>query len=158
MRWSRPGFPPISRYPLDLIVKKLKEGANRQLRGAALRIEALRLRDRGGDPEREQTLLRESLDCISGTGDRREEALSANELANVLERIGDAASAAALRDQAEACAGFRVDRSVSYQQMVLLLTRHSQGNRLPALGDGHYDCPQDSCVERCHRRVQRFLQ
>lgn len=48
MRWSRPGFPPISRYPLDLIVKKLKEGANRQLRGAALRIEALRLRDRGG--------------------------------------------------------------------------------------------------------------
>ena len=35
--------------------------------------------------------------------------------------------------------------------MVLLLTRHSQGNRLPALGDGHYDCPQDSCVERCHR-------
>lgn len=150
------GFPPISRYPLDLILKKLKEGTNRQLRGAALRIEALRLRDRGGDPEREQTLLRESLDCISGTGDRREEALSANELANVLERIGDAASAAALRDQAEACAGFRVDRSVSYQQMVLLLTRHSQGNRLPALGDGHYDCPQDSCVERCHRAFNVF--
>lgn len=66
------GFPPISRYPLALIVKKLKEGTNRQLRGAALRIEALRLRDRGGDPKREQTLLRESLDCISGTGDRRE--------------------------------------------------------------------------------------
>ena len=150
------GFPPISRYPLALIVKKLKEGTNRQLRGAALRIEALRLRDRGGDPKREQTLLRESLDCISGTGDRREEALSANELANVLERIGDAASAAALRDQAEACAGFRVDRSVSYQQMVLLLTRHSQGNRLPALGDGHYDCPQDSCVERCHRAFNAF--
>ena len=63
------GFPPISRYPLALIVKKLKEGTNRQLRGAALRIEALRLRDRGGDPKREQTLLRESLDCISGTGD-----------------------------------------------------------------------------------------
>ena len=88
--------------------------------------------------------------------ERREEALSANELANVLERIGDAASAAALRDQAEACAGFRVDRSVSYQQMVLLLTRHSQGNRLPALGDGHYDCPQDSCVERCHRAFNAF--
>ena len=150
------GFPPISRYPLALIVKKLKEGTNRQLRGAALRIEALRLRDRGGDPKREQALLRESLDCISGTGDRREEALSANELANVLERTGDAASAAALRDQAEACAGFRVDRSVSYQQMVLLLTRHSQGNRLPALGDGHYDCPQDSCVERCHRAFNAF--
>ena len=52
--------------------------------------------------------------------------------------------------------GFRVDRSVSYQQMVLLLTRHSQGNRLPALGDGHYDCPQDSCVERCHRAFNAF--
>ena len=49
------------------------------------------------DIPHEQALLRESLDCISGTGDRREEALSANELANVLERIGDAASAAALR-------------------------------------------------------------
>ena len=40
--------------------------------------------------------------------------------------------------------------------MVLLLTRHSQGNRLPALGDGHYDCPQDSCVERCHRAFNIF--
>ncbi|MFQ9491836.1 MAG: hypothetical protein ACLR0N_13650 [Bilophila wadsworthia] len=54
------GFPPISRYPRSYR-KKLKEGTNRQLRGAALRIEALRLRDRGGDPKREQTLLRESL-------------------------------------------------------------------------------------------------
>ncbi|WP_308775606.1 sigma 54-interacting transcriptional regulator [uncultured Bilophila sp.] len=146
---EKAGFPPIPRYPLDLTIKKLGEGANRQLRGAALRVEALRLRDRGGDPEREQALLRESLDSIAGTGDRREEALSANVLADVLERTGDTASAAALRDQAEACSGVRVGRSVSYQQMVLLLTRHAPGNRLPAPSGGPH--PQDSCVERCHR-------
>ncbi len=145
------GFNQIERYPLDLTIKKLEEGANRQLRGAALRVEALRLWDSGGDPERELALLRESLDSIAGTGDLREEALSTNVLANVLERIGDTASATALRDHAEACSGIRIDRNVSYQQMVLLLTRHAPGNRLPAHSGGAYGHPQGSCVERCHR-------
>ncbi|MFQ8888791.1 MAG: hypothetical protein ACLR7Z_11075 [Bilophila wadsworthia] len=148
------GFPPISRYPLALIVKKLKEGTNRQLRGAALRIEALRLRDRGGDPKREQTLLRESLDCISGTGDRREEALSANELANVVERTGDAASAAALRDQAEACAGFA--STGAFPTSRWSFATPFPGKQAPRPRRRALRLPQDSCVERAPR-VQRFL-
>lgn len=146
---EREGLPPIPSYPLEPLLERLGAGTNRQLRGAALRIEALRLRDRGGNPEREQALLRESLSCAVHTGDRREEALSACVLAGVLERLGDAVSAAALRQRADAAVGFRIDLDVPYDRLVIRLALRSAEKRFPDARDA--DSVEGSRVERCHR-------
>ena len=146
------GLPPVPRYPLDPILEKLIHGTNRQLRGAALRIKALRLRAQGQPPEREAALLRESRTSLAGTGDPREAALTANELANVLERLGDETSASQLRNEVEAYAGRRIDRHMPYASVAILLTSHMPIPSSPAEPD-HLE---SSLIARCNRAFSRI--
>ena len=146
------GLPPVPRYPLDPLVENLIHGTNRQLRGAALRIKALRIRAQGQSPDREAALLRESRASLAGTGDPREAALTAHELANVLERLGDDASAAPLRKEVEAYAGRRIDRNMPYTSVAVLLTRHTP---LTADRPGQ-DRLESSLFARCNRAFSRL--
>lgn len=120
--FEQEGFPPVPRYHLEKSLEKILDGPNRHLRGAALRIAALRLRDQGGDRQREIALLRESRALLAATGDQREYALTAHELANALEREGKRGEANKLRREVAAYAGCALDAAVSYQKAVHLLT------------------------------------
>lgn len=145
--FEQEGFPAVPRYHLEKTLERLLEGPNRQLRGAALRVAALRLRDQG-EREREAALLRESRSVLAGTGDRREMALTAHELATTLEREGQRAEARKLRKEVAAYAGCEIDAALPYQKAVHLLTCDIR-DRLAA---GPHTADAGPCLmERCNR-------
>ncbi|MFQ8890283.1 MAG: hypothetical protein ACLR7Z_19875 [Bilophila wadsworthia] len=91
--FTRAGYPEIPRYAFRDTLEALLRSPNRQLRGAALRVKALCLRDGRADLwDAEETdpvsLLRQSVGCLASSQDVRELALSRHELANTLERLG----------------------------------------------------------------------
>ena len=91
--FTRAGYPDIPRYTFRDTLEALLRSPNRQLRGAALRVKALCLRDGRADLwDAEETdpvsLLRQSVGCLASSQDVRELALSRHELANTLERLG----------------------------------------------------------------------
>ncbi|HIU17992.1 MAG TPA: sigma-54-dependent Fis family transcriptional regulator [Candidatus Avidesulfovibrio excrementigallinarum] len=146
------GLPPVQHYALDPLLETLTHCPNRQLRGAALRIKALRVRNQGQSAEREAALLRESRASLAGSGDPREAALTAYELANVLERLGDETSAAQLHKEVDAYAGRHIDRHMPYISVAVLLTCHIRN----ASGQPEQNRLESSLIARCSRAFCRL--
>lgn len=65
------GYPPIPRYEVEATIETFLRQPNRQLRGTALRVHALRLRGRGAPAEEVVSLLHDSLRELEPTGDPR---------------------------------------------------------------------------------------
>lgn len=95
--FERQGLPPIPRYDLDEILMPLLHSANTHLRGAALRVRALREQTAGAPATRVVELLRQSLRCLLPSGDPRELALTAHVLSQNLEHAGRTDEARRLR-------------------------------------------------------------
>lgn len=87
--FERAGLPPVPRYELDAVLAHIRLSPNKQLRGAALRIEALRARDKGLTARHAVDLLRESVAILEDTEEPREIALSRHVLAQLLDETGD---------------------------------------------------------------------
>lgn len=62
------GYPPIPRYEVEATIETFLRQPNRQLRGTALRVHALRLRGRGAPAEEVVSLLHDSLRELEPTG------------------------------------------------------------------------------------------
>lgn len=114
------------------------------------------MRDCGGDVHLELALLRESQVSIACTGDRKELALTAIELANALERMGDAATAAVLRQQAEAYTGFAIEAHVPYTEMARRLACRNAAAHVDEAGTAEAE-PHASCVECCHQAFNGLM-
>lgn len=82
--FEKAGLPPVPRYELDTTLARIRRSPNRQLRGAALRVEALRALDKGLPTSEAATLLQESLATLEATDEPRETALSRHVLAQIM--------------------------------------------------------------------------
>ena len=59
------GYVPIPYYELEPTLGHLLLGANVHLKGSAMRVQALLLRDRGEGPQKQLELLRQSFESLS---------------------------------------------------------------------------------------------
>ncbi len=82
------GRPEIPGYEIAATVERLLAGANLHLRGAAMRVKAMRLRDAGADPDRVAALLQSALDILLPLEDPHEIVLTAHWLAVALAECG----------------------------------------------------------------------
>lgn len=126
------GYPPIPRYELDPTIATLLQQTNAQLRGAAMRVQALRLRSRGEKPWKVSALLQQSLVQLEQTNDLRELVLSHHELANILDVLGERKDAAYQRSLLARRLGTSIDENTSYRRAAILATSCAF---FPALGD-----------------------
>ena len=67
--FSRNGWPAIPGYEADPLLRRFLQGANRHLKGTAMRIRALQLLDAAALPRDAVALLRQSLDIFRVLGD-----------------------------------------------------------------------------------------
>lgn len=162
--FEREGYPPIPRYTLDSIVNTLQHAANTHLRGAALRIQALRERDRGMDSKCVAALLRESLQQLVPSGDPRELALTAHELANALERTGRIDEAQRIRKELSKATNHPMDATIDYRQASILCLKVSTAFVAYAACDCDASVSLQSLplhtgrdiLERCHKAFHTF--
>ncbi|MFR1533049.1 MAG: hypothetical protein ACLSTO_04990, partial [Bilophila wadsworthia] len=120
------GYPPIPRYEVEATIETFLRQPNRQLRGTALRVHALRLRGRGAPAEEVVSLLHDSLRELEPTGDPRELVLTHHELANMLEAMGQHREAHQQRKSVAEISGHPLDENASYRTAAIAATRRSR--------------------------------
>ncbi|MEE0814121.1 MAG: sigma-54-dependent Fis family transcriptional regulator, partial [Desulfovibrio fairfieldensis] len=113
--FSRNGWPAIPGYEADALLRSLLQGANRHLKGTAMRIRALQLLDAAATPCDAVALLRQSLDIFRTLGDPHSLTLTVHALARAQERDGDAGEARLLHDMVREATG-RDLRGVEYHE------------------------------------------
>ena len=113
--FSRNGWPAIPGYEADPLLRSFLQGANRHLKGTAMRIRALQLLDAAGLPRDAVALLRQSLDIFRVLGDPHALTLTVHALARARERDGDAGEARLLHDMVREATG-RDLRGVEYHE------------------------------------------
>ena len=111
----RNGWPAIPGYEADPLLRRFLQGANRHLKGTAMRIRALQLLDAAGLPRDAVALLRQSLDIFRVLGDPHALTLTVHALARARERDGDAGEARLLHDMVREATG-RDLRGVEYHE------------------------------------------
>ncbi len=113
--FSRNGWPAIPGYEADPLLRSFLQGANRHLKGTAMRIRALQLLDAAASPRDAVALLRQSLDIFRVLGDPHALTLTVHALARARERDGDAGEARLLHDMVREATG-RDLRGVEYHE------------------------------------------
>lgn len=86
--FERHGYPSIPHYELSVVTRALLKSLNAHMRGAALRIHALRRSNEGASPKCVAAMLAASLRILIPSADPRETALTAYELARACRRAG----------------------------------------------------------------------
>lgn len=147
------GYPPIPRYELEPTLEALMRQPNRQLRGAAMRVRALRLRDRGAPPDEVVSLLHDSINELEATGDPRELVLSRHELANMLKALGQHREAHEQHRRVVEILGRQLDENASYRTIAIAAT----GETFPALlsAPESENEPARILSDRCHAAFNR---
>lgn len=146
------GYTPIPHYELEPTLVHLLLGANVHLKGSALRVQALLLRDRGEEPKKQLELLRQGFELILTTRDMHELTLTAHELANTCELCGNTEEAQSLRNIVSKATGKRLDASTSYHHASLACLNVPPG----AFSLFTYTPPESEfeekyIIERCHK-------
>lgn len=123
------GYPPIPRYELDIIIPAARQTSNSLLKGAALRIEALRMRRKGENLQIVIDLLRESQSQFHPERDTGNLSLTLHELSNTLPLLGQYEEAQELRSQVTQLIGYELDATTPYRSAVLLGTGVISGDQ-----------------------------
>ena len=103
--FSRNGWPAIPGYEADPLLRRFLQGANRHLKGTAMRIRALQLLDAAALPRDAVALLRQSLEIFRVLGDPHALTLTVHVLARARARDGDAGEARLLHDMVREATG-----------------------------------------------------
>ena len=148
------GYVPIPYYELEPTLGHLLLGANVHLKGSAMRVQALLLRDRGEGPQKQLELLRQSFELILTTRDMHELTLTAHELANTCELCGSMEEARSLRNIVCKATGKPLDASTSYHQASLACLN------VPPAAFSLFTCSlpdaeseEKYIIERCHKAL-----
>ena len=148
------GYVPIPYYELEPTLGHLLLGANVHLKGSAMRVQALLLRDRGEGPQKQLELLRQSFELILTTRDMHELTLTAHELANTCELCGSMEEARSLRNIVRKATGKPLDASTSYHQASLACLN------VPPAAFSLFTCSlpdaeseEKYIIERCHKAL-----
>ena len=148
------GYVPIPYYELEPTLGHLLLGANVHLKGSAMRVQALLLRDRGEEPQKQLELLRQSFELILTTRDMHELTLTAHELANTCELCGSMEEARSLRNIVRKATGKPLDASTSYHQASLACLN------VPPAAFSLFTCSlpdaeseEKYIIERCHKAL-----
>lgn len=124
--FEQEGYPPVSGHELDKLTKTLIHSASTHLKGAALRIQALRERDQGAPPDTVLDLLYQSLKSLLFSADTREIALTEYEFANTFDLAGQHDQAERLRNELFKATGQKLDVSVGYRLASVLCLNASK--------------------------------
>ncbi|MFQ8737521.1 MAG: hypothetical protein ACLSAH_17305 [Bilophila wadsworthia] len=149
------GYPPIPRYEVEATIETFLRQPNRQLRGTALRVHALRLRGRGAPAEEVVSLLHDSLRELEPTGDPRELVLTHHELANMLEAMGQHREAHQQRKSVAEIIGHPLDENASYRTAAIAATGEAFPALVPAPEPEAEDTPGRILLDRCHAAFNR---
>ena len=129
-------------------------GANVHLKGSAMRVQALLLRDRGEEPQKQLELLRQSFELILTTRDMHELTLTAHELANTCELCGSMEEARSLRNIVCKATGKPFDASTSYHQASLAcLNVPPAAFSLFTYSLPDAESEEKYIIERCHKAL-----
>ena len=124
--FEQEGYPPVSGHELDKLTKTLIHSASTHLKGAALRIQALRERYQGAPPDTVLYLLYHSLKSLLFSADTREIALTEYEFANTFDLAGQHDQAERLRNELFKATGQKLDASVGYRLASVLCLNASK--------------------------------
>ena len=149
------GYPPIPRYEVEATIETFLRQPNRQLRGTALRVHALRLRGRGAPAEEVVSLLHDSLRELEPAGDPRELVLTHHELANMLEAMGQHREAHQQRKSVAEIIGHPLDENASYRTAAIAATGEAFPALVPAPEPEAEDTPGRILLDRCHAAFNR---
>ncbi len=149
------GYPPIPRYEVEATIETFLRQPNRQLRGTALRVHALRLRGRGAPAEEVVSLLHDSLRELEPTGDPRELVLTHHELANMLEAMGQHREAHQQRKSVAEIIGHPLDENASYRTAAIAATGEAFPALVPAPEPEAEDTPGRILLDRRHAAFNR---
>ena len=148
------GYAPIPHYELEPTLGHLLLGANVHLKGSAMRVQALLLRDRGEEPQKQLELLRQSFELILTTRDMHELTLTAHELANTCELCGSMEEARSLRNIVCKATGKPLDASTSYHQASLAcLNVPPAAFSLFTYSLPDAESEEKYIIERCHKAL-----
>lgn len=148
------GYAPIPHYELEPTLGHLLLGANVHLKGSAMRVQALLLRDRGEEPQKQLELLRQSFELILTTRDMHELTLTAHELANTCELCGSMEEARSLRNIVCKATGKPFDASTSYHQASLAcLNVPPAAFSLFTYSLPDAESEEKYIIERCHKAL-----
>ena len=148
------GYAPIPHYELEPTLGHLLQGANVHLKGAAMRVQALLLRDGGEEPQKQLELLRQGFELIRTTRDMHELTLTAHELANTCELCGNMEEAQSLRTIVYKATGKRLDASAPYHQTSLAcLNVPPAAFSLFTYSLPDAESEEKYIIERCHKAL-----